>query len=305
MKKFTLRPLTLIFLFGFLFVALASVASAQDLSNATATQDESILQTIWNGGVLMRLIWIALLATSITMVSLIIQSFVMLRLDRLVPPQVHEVLANAVAAGNYQEAWETCHANNHYIANVLKAGLVRIGRGKEAVEDAVADVSLQQAMQLRIHNSYLSVIGVIAPMLGLLGTVVGMIQAFHVLGAQGIQEPRGLATSISDVLTATAAGLFIAIPAFIAYYIFRNHAHSIVVAADDCVNQLLIDIPYEELQGVKIGETFSAGGTSSHGGETTHRRVSLTLTTNCPVCNGAVSPGTSPCPHCGSTLEWT
>jgi biopolymer transport protein ExbB len=104
------------------------------------------------------------------------------------------------------------------------------------------------------------------------------------------------------VLLATAAGLFIAIPAFIAYYIFRNVSQAVIVHGDDVVNTLLLDIPYDELQGVQIGENFSAGVPMTGAGGA--RKVSMALTTNCPVCNGAVTPGVNPCPHCGATLDW-
>jgi biopolymer transport protein ExbB len=76
-----------------------------------------------------------------------------------------------------------------------------------------------------------------------------------------------------------------------------------IVHADDVVNTLLLDVPYDELAGVQIGENFSAGGGTPIGGGA--RKVSMALTTNCPVCNGAVTPGVNPCPHCGSTLDWT
>lgn len=287
----------------FLLLASASACLAQ---NAAPTANQSILQNIWSGGPLIILIWIALLATSITMVTFIVQNFITLRKDKLAPPVLVEALQNSIESGNYQEAWETCDANDNYLANVLKAGLSRLGRGKEAVEDAVAELSLREATLSRTRNSYLSVIGVISPMIGLLGTVVGMMGAFATLGANGISDTRGLATSIGEVLMATASGLFIAIPAFIAYYFFRNRSQLVVVNADDKINQLIADIPYEELQGVRIGENFSTGASETAApGAAASRRVSLALTTNCPVCNGAVTTGENPCPHCGSTLQWT
>jgi biopolymer transport protein ExbB len=68
------------------------------------------------------------------------------------------------------------------------------------------------------------------------------------------------------------------------------------------VNTLVQDIPYDELEGVHIGENFNAGaGAAVMGGA---RKVSMALTTNCPVCNGSVTPGNNPCPHCGATLDW-
>ena len=76
----------------------------------------------------------------------------------------------------------------------------------------------------------------------------------------------------------------------------------LLVHADDVVNTLVQDIPYDELAGVRIGEDFSTGvATSFTGGA---RKVSMALTTACPVCSGAVAPGVNPCPHCGATLDW-
>jgi biopolymer transport protein ExbB len=132
-----------------------------------------------------------------------------------------------------------------------------------------------------------------------------MMSAFATLGASGISDPRGLATSIGEVLTATASGLFIAIPAFISYYVFRNRGQMVIVHADDQINSLLTDVPYTELEGVQIGENFSAGAGAPVSGAAQSRKVSMALTTNCPVCNGTIAPGQNPCPHCGATLDWT
>ena len=247
------------------------------------------------------LIWICILGTSITMVTLIVQNSMTMRKDKLAPPPLIQAIEQTINAGNYQEAWATCAANKNYLANVLKAGLTRVGRGKEAVENALAEHGLREATALRTRNSYLSVIGVVSPMIGLLGTVIGMMGAFSVLAGSGVSDPRLLAGKIGEVLLATASGLFIAIPAFVAYYVFRNVSQMCIVHADDVVNTLIQDLPYDELQGVHIGDSFNAGAQMATGSV---RKVSMALTTNCPVCNGAVTPGVNPCPHCGSTLDW-
>jgi len=265
---------------------------------------QTIIQTIMHGGPLIIMIWLAILGTSVTMVTFVIQGILTLRPEKLAPTALVGALRETISAGNYQEAWEICNANKNYLANVLKAALSRLGRGKEAVEDAIAEHGLREATVLRTRNSYLSVIGVISPMIGLLGTVIGMMGAFAVLGQKGIADPRALATSIGEVLLATASGLFIAIPAFVSYYIFRNRAQMVIVHGDDVVNELVRDIPFDELHGVQIGDAFSAGAGGSVPAARQSRKVSVSLTTNCPVCNGAVSPGQNPCPHCGATLQW-
>jgi len=275
---------------------------AQDDEAAPAPKQQNIFQTIKEGGPLIMLIWCAIIGTSVTMVTFIIQNVISLRKTKLAPPALIDALQQNILAGNYQEAWETCNANKNYLANVLKAGLSRLGRGKEAVEDAVAEHGLREATLLRTRNSYLSVIGVVSPMIGLLGTVIGMMGAFAVLAGSGISDPRALSGKIGEVLLATASGLFIAIPAFVSYYVFRNISQMCIVHADDVVNSLLMDIPFDELSGVQIGENFSSGVAAPESAGI--RKVSMALTTACPVCNGAVTPGVNPCPHCGSTLDW-
>jgi biopolymer transport protein ExbB len=299
------RPLTQTLSFFALFSLLGAHAFAQEAAPAAAPPPpESIIHVIINGGPLIVLIWCAILGTSITMVTFVIQNIITLRREKMAPKALVDSLRNEISAGNYQGAWETCAANDNYLANILKGALERVGRGKEAVQDALAEYALREATNIRTRNSYLSVIGVISPMIGLLGTVIGMMKAFAVLGASGIGDPRGLATSIGEVLMATASGLFIAIPAFISYYIFRNRTQMVIVYADDQIGRLIEEIPYEELQGLRIGEFFNAGQPGLTADASASRRVSMALTTNCPVCNGAVTPGMNPCPHCGATLDW-
>ena len=277
---------------------------AQEEAAAEAPHAQSVLETIMEGGPLIMLIWICIIGTSVTMVTLIIQNAMSMRKDKLAPPPLIQALQQTIGAGNDQEAWATCAATKNYLSNVLKAGLSRLGRGKEAVSDAVAEHGLREATVLRTRNSYLSVIGVVSPMIGLLGTVIGMMGAFAVLGSSGMKNPGALAGKIGEVLLATASGLFIAIPAFVSYYVFRNVSQMCIVHADDIVNNLLLDIPYDELAGVQIGENFDAGAPMS-GFSAGARKVSMALTTACPVCNGAVTPGVNPCPHCGATLDWS
>lgn len=308
MNKPRLRFFLFLLLLGGAFFLSAHGVNAQDAAAPTtgtaAPPAKSVLRTILDSGPLGIAIWVAILAASTTMVTFVIQNILTLRNDRLAPPPLLNSLRQVLADGNYQEAWEICNANRNYLANVLKAGLERIGRGKDVFDDALAEHGLREAQILRTRNSYLSVIGVVSPMIGLLGTVIGMMKAFTVLGGSGISDPRALASSIGEVLLATASGLFIAIPAFVSYYIFRNRAQMAIVNAEDRLNSLVEDMPFEELQGVRIGQTFSAGEGAMATTEGDQRAVSMSLTTNCPVCNAAISPGQTPCPHCGATLAW-
>jgi len=287
-----------------LFLTASAVFAQEAGAPAAKEESHSILQTIIGGGPLIIMIWLAILGTSVVMVTFIIQLFLTMRDEQLAPKALEESLGATIAAGNYQEAWEICRANKAYIAKVLRGALERLGRGKDAVENALIEHGIREAQELKTKNSYLSVIGVIAPMIGLLGTVIGMMGAFAVLGSSGVTDPRGLALRIGEVLMATASGLFIAIPAFIFYYYFRNKATIVIVTADDKLNRLVEDIPFEEISGIKIGENFEAGAGIPSRAVGQSPGVSMALTTNCPVCNGAIQPGLNPCLHCGATLEW-
>ena len=292
------RILPILLTLAFAFSAVAT-ASAQE----HAKQD-SIISVILHGNAMVIFVWICLLTTSVIMVTLIIQLAISMQKTKLAPPPLVDSLRQLIGSGNYQEAWETCNANKNYLANVLKSGLGRLGRGKEAVEDGLSEHGLREATLLRTRNSYLSVIGVVSPMIGLLGTVIGMMGAFSVLGASGMGNPKELAGKISEVLLATASGLFIAIPAFVAYYVFRNMSQASIVHADDIVNTLIGDIPYEELAGMQIGENFAAAGMPMPMGGPGRVAPAAAAAASCPVCAGSVTVGQTPCPHCGSVLSW-
>jgi biopolymer transport protein ExbB len=289
--------------------ALAALVPSASLAaeEGAAPKSTSVIEMILHGGPLIIMIWLAIVATSIIMVTFIIQLFLQVRRQSLAPKALVSALNESLEAGNFQEAWQTCQANTKtYIAAVLGGALERIGRGKDATEASLIELGIRESQAFKTRNSYLSVIGVISPMIGLLGTVIGMMGAFAVLGQSGVSDPRKLAMSIGEVLLATASGLFIAIPAFIFYYYFRNRINDAVVYADSELNHLVEDIPFDEVRGMRIGENFSPGDGLSAGSAQSKvsHKVSMQLTTNCPVCQTAIVPGQNPCPGCGTTLDW-
>src|SRR5690242_15227933 len=177
------------YLSAFLATAFSLLAVASASAQQPAQPEHNLFQVIVSGGPLIIFIWLCILATSIVMVTLIIQLALSLKKDKLAPPPLVDSLRQLIGSGNYQEAWETCNANRNYLANVLKSGLSRVGRGKDAVETGLSEHGLREATLLRTRNSYLSVIGVVSPMIGLLGTVIGMMGAFAVLGQSGMSDP--------------------------------------------------------------------------------------------------------------------
>jgi biopolymer transport protein ExbB len=227
-----------------------------------------------------------------------------LRAKKMVPPALVARLKEILASGNYQEAWTTCQANPCFLSTVLAAGLERIGRGKEAVDFGVEQAIILESMIIKTNITYLSVIGVVSPMIGLTGTVVGMINAFRTLSQNGITDPSKLAGNIGEVLVATASGLFVAIPGFIAFYFFRARAQVAIVRAEHALYKLLDDIPYDQLSGLRIGEDFSSATGAARGSKNVSQRVNSAVTTNCPSCQAPIRVGTTPCPNCKTVLDW-
>jgi biopolymer transport protein ExbB len=166
-----------------------------------------------------------------------------------------EVLAdrvyNALSQDNVMEAIQACEEQSTPMANVLKSGLLRYNQGLVSGQKA-SKAELQQTMQegalLEVPEyernlTWLSMIAVVAPLFGLLGTVMGMIKSFTVIALEGTNDPNALAGGISEALYTTAAGLTIAAPTLVFYAIFENIVSSstiqIEVAATDTVNALL------------------------------------------------------------------
>jgi biopolymer transport protein ExbB len=248
MKKINFRSIALTLMAWF---CLGSTLLAEE---AAGEKKQTVWEMFHGGGIVMYILLIA----SILIMAFTIEAFIKIRMGRLAPPAVLAQLKDAIVSGNYPLAHQVCTANPCYLGKIVQAGLERLGRGREAVETAVGDTTAKELNGIKANIQYLSVIGVVSPMVGLTGTVVGMIKAFKTLGSSGAADPSKLAENISEVLVATGAGLFVAIPGFILYYVFRNRIQTVSVAVDAEVNLLLEDIPFEQLTGYRVSEYLGA-----------------------------------------------
>ena len=292
----------------------AAPAPAADAGAAPATTDTTAAppaeikatyasDLFVRGGFVMYILTLA----SICLVWFTAEGFFILRAKRLAPPALIARLKEAFKAGNYQEAWNLCKANRCFLSNVLANGLERVGRSKDAVEFIVEETALREANDLKTNPTYLSVIGVVSPMIGLTGTVWGMIGAFNALGQNGISNPSLLAGKIGEVLIATMSGLVVAVPAFVFFYILRARAPDGDPARGVAGLPPAGRHPYDQLAGVRIGDNFgaeSAGAKSRQLRTGVSQKVSRNVTTNCPSCNAPITVGTSPCPNCQTVLDW-
>ena len=121
-------------------------------------------------------------------------------------------------------------------------------------EEAIISEIARIQGEVKGRLSYLSVIGVCTPMIGLTGTVTGMMSAFETLGTSGVGDPSKLSGAIGEVLVATASGLFIAIPAFISYYLLINRLNKGIHDIQEIATSLFRSFPYDEVAGHKVGD---------------------------------------------------
>jgi biopolymer transport protein ExbB len=180
---------------------------------------------------------------------------------KMIPRDQVEAVKDLFRQGKYTDAYAFCKSQNSAFANVARTAISSLGEGKSATEEAVMAEMSKENSYIQTFVSYLSVIGVCAPMIGLLGTVTGMIRAFSYLGVSGVgSDPGGLAGAIGEVLVATASGLFIAIPAFMGYYWLRNRGAKALHDIQDTIAHLFRKMPYEKLSGAHVGdeELFAA-----------------------------------------------
>jgi biopolymer transport protein ExbB len=168
------------------------------------------------------IIWF-LLGLSALSVGFTIKMAIGYRRPLLLPEQTRGELNALISEKKYRDAIEFAAADPSYLGKVTNAALIEAGNGYTAMERAVEESSEAETSRLLRPLEYLNVVGNIAPMLGLFGTVYGMIVAFQQLvESQGQADPQKLAAGISTALVTTFWGLVVAIPALAAYALIRN-----------------------------------------------------------------------------------
>lgn len=165
---------------------------------------------------------------SFVMVALIVEHLISLRQNALIPPGLADSIHHHLALRHFEEARQQCQFHPSFLAYVLAAGLRETDLGYQSVEKALEDAAVEQSARLYRKIEYLSVIGTIAPMLGLLGTVWGMILAFMEFEQKANPQVSELAPGIYKALVTTLQGLCVAIPALAAFAHFRNRIDQLV-----------------------------------------------------------------------------
>ncbi len=183
---------------------------------------------------------ILLLLLSIGGMALVIEHAVNIRNEKLIPPDLVSQLDEALDAGDTERAYEACQARDSYLSRVVKAGLEAGGTG-ELAQEASREAAAEETFGLNTKISYLSLVGNIAPLLGLLGTVTGMITSFQEIEKKKAPTPADLATGVYESLVNTTMGLFAAIIFLTAYFVFKNKVSKLTLSANNTALLLLRD----------------------------------------------------------------
>lgn len=192
---------------------------AQDTVTPTAsvTRLGTLYQTILDGGWMM----VPIGACSILALAFFVERFFALQRGRLVPRDFTEAFEKNLAGGP-DETRDFLAGLKAPVARIFEAGVDRWHLPRPQIEKAVEDAGTREASRLSGNLRPLVVVTAVAPLLGLLGTVIGMIKAFQTIALEkGIGKPELLAEGISQALVTTAAGLIVAIPAQVAYFYLR------------------------------------------------------------------------------------
>jgi biopolymer transport protein ExbB len=165
-----------------------------------------------------------LLCLSIYFTALVIKLFMELRVSEAVPPALVEKLETAIKERKFQEAYDVCRDNESFLARLVRSGVSNLPNGRAEAKEAMHDTQEEVVTAMEARISYLAIIGTLGPMIGLVGTIAGMIASFQEIAtAAGSQpKPEKVAEGISTALFITLEGVSLSVPAIFFFAFFRN-----------------------------------------------------------------------------------
>ena len=208
----------------------------------------TIFKMVFGGNLLGILIVALILFLSVISVYFILEHLLTITRNRIMPDAALSELEALIIHGEINKAIDLCHqkANYSLATEVILAGLERYKSsefGYAEYRSAVEEAGEDQTGKLYRRTEVLNVIGAIAPMLGLTGTVLGMIEAFTTIASlEGMARPQELAGGIGQALITTLLGLLVAIPTMVAFSYFRNKIDSLVAEAGKRIEQIMMPL---------------------------------------------------------------
>ena len=262
MNKYALVAIAVLLLGCWFSVQLAAGQETGAVPSGTTTSDKTtdasqvdaalekptVLTMLFGGNAFGMVIVGFILLLSLVSAYFIIEHAMMIRRSRLMPEAVLNEIERQIVHGQIGQAIATCQDKDNYClaTEVIVAGLDRYESsefGFAEYRSAVEEAGEDQTGKLYRRTEVLNVIGSIAPMLGLTGTVLGMIEAFNTIAAkEGMARPQELAGGIGQALITTLLGLLVAIPTMVAFSYFRNKIDSIVAEAGKRIERVMMPL---------------------------------------------------------------
>jgi biopolymer transport protein ExbB len=252
LSRFAARRTNILWVVWMVVALMANSATALQAEEVPPAagfgKNRSLLNIIQDGGYVMY----PILVCSFTLVVFTLERVISLRGSRIIPGPFTKRLTQQLQAGQIdrEQALLVCEENQSIAARVMAAGIKKWGRSAAEMEQALIDAGERASHELRRFLRVFSALATVGPLLGLLGTVLGIIQAFQdISGAEAMGRMEMLSRSISEALFTTASGLAVAIPAVILSLYFSS-----------CVDRLLIrlDALGQEVVEAISGEALSA-----------------------------------------------
>jgi len=197
------------------------------------------MQEAWlllqRGGIVM----IPLILSSILVVAIIIERSFMLRKKKILIPEIINVIETIKKPEDIHLAISICQKKKGAFSNIVQLGLENKNLPKYELKELITDQGRQEVRTLEKGLVILETVAGIAPLLGLLGTVIGMIQVFNVISQQGLGQTQALSGGISQALITTVVGLSIGIPSLVVYNYFTDKAENLIMDIEKFTTQLL------------------------------------------------------------------
>jgi biopolymer transport protein ExbB len=225
---------------------VAAPSVSQPFLPAAPSALPEFLDVAVGSGVFGMIVWIGLFATAFLTVYWSVDSAILIQERRMMPWSLVRDVANAARDGNVMKALEACEKDPSPFAKIITAAFSRVEEKPEIIQEAVAIAADAETERLSQKLTWISVMSNIAPMLGLLGTVQGMIMAFKTISIS-TPDPGLLSMAIAQALWTTAAGLVVAIPAITLHYVMKNKTNTMVLRMETMAVQMARDFQRREV----------------------------------------------------------
>ncbi len=186
-----------------------------------------------------------LLLLSVYFTALVIRLFMELRISEAVPSALVERLEAAIREKKFQDAYDACKDNDSFLARLVRTGIANLPAGRAEAKEAMSEASDEIVTSMDMRISYLAIIGTLGPMIGLVGTIWGMIMSFKEIAMAAGAQPRPdqVAKGISTALFITLEGVSLSVPAIFFFAFFRNRIAQMTMestrVADRTINSLV------------------------------------------------------------------